>query len=407
MSDSGWVAEAQSTATKKVSGTVIDDTGEPVIGATVRLLDGSKGTVTNIDGAYQLYVPVGSTLSFSFIGLETKELVWDGVVPFNVTLSTNTKVLNEVVVVGYGVQKKVNLSGSVDQVNSKQLENKPITNIAQGLQGMIPNLNIDFTSGEPGKAARINVRGMTSINGGEPLILIDGVSASAGELGRLLPEDIESISVLKDAASAAIYRARASFGVILVTTKQGKKEGIQVDYNNSFTWKKPSILPEKFADPYIYLKTKNIAVLNTPWSGGHVASDERLEWARQVSDNPDGTPHIRLNPLDNTQWEYMGNRNWTDYFLNKFTFSQSHQVSISGKSEKATYYISGGIDREDGLLAKIVNKDYYERLNLRVKGSYDITNWLRVTNNTNYSHSVRMKPSSFWDSNILVSDKKI
>lgn len=400
VSDWGIKAEAQSPTTKKVHGTVVDSSGEPVMGATVRLLDGSKGTVTNLDGKYQLEVPVGSTLSFSFIGLETKELVWDGKLPFDVKLKSSSQMLNELVVVGYGVQKKVNLSGSVDQVSAKQLETKPITNITQGLQGMIPNLNIDFSSGEPGKAANINVRGMTSINGGEPLILIDGISASAEELGRLLPEDIQSISVLKDAASAAIYGARASFGVILVTTKVGRKEGIQVDYNNSFTWKKPSILPEKSEDPYIYLKTKNIAVLNTPWSGGHVASDERLEWARQVSDNPANTPSIRLNPNDKTQWEYMGNKNWTDYFLNKFTFSNSHQISISGRSEKATYYISGGIDHEDGLLARIVKRDYYERLSLRVKGSYQVTDWLQVTNNTNYSHSVRMKPSSFWNSDM-------
>ena len=139
--------------------------------------------------------------------------------------------LGELVVIGYGTQRKVNLSGAVDQVGIKELEAKPITNISQGLQGMVPNLNIDFTSGEPGQAARINLRALTSINGGAPLILIEGIASDANELNRILPEDIESISVLKDAASAAIYGARAAFGVILITTKTGRSDKIQVDYN--------------------------------------------------------------------------------------------------------------------------------------------------------------------------------
>ena len=161
-------------------------------------------------------------------------------------LEDDSEKLEEVVVVGYGVQRKVNLSGSVDQINAKQLEARPITNISKGLQGMkIFNLNIDFTSGEPGQAAKINIRGEASINGGSPLILIDGVASDAEELNRLLPEDIETLSVLKDASSAAIYGARAAFGVILITTKQGSSDRIQVSYNNNFAWKRPSILLTK------------------------------------------------------------------------------------------------------------------------------------------------------------------
>lgn len=137
-----------------------------------------------------------------------------------------------------------------------------------------------------GTGCNINIRGEASINGGSPLILIDGVASDAEEMNRLLPEDVESLSVLKDASSAAIYGARAAFGVVLITTKQGKGDRIQVNYNNNFSWKRPSSLTEKTSDPYIYLKLKNIAVLNTPWSSGHVTSDERLEWARQRSDNP-------------------------------------------------------------------------------------------------------------------------
>lgn len=397
----GWLlCSVQAVAQNRaLTGTVVDESGIPLIGVNVVQKGTTNGTVTDIDGNYSIQVPSGSTLVFSYIGFSSQEIEWNGQLPLNVTLGEDSEMLGEVVVVGYGTQRKVNLSGAVDQVGIKELEAKPITNLSQGLQGMIPNLNIDFTSGEPGQAARINVRGLTSINGGSPLILIDGIASDANELNRILPEDIQSISVLKDAASAAIYGARAAFGVILITTKTGRSDKIQVDYNNSFTWKRPSILPEKSSDPYIYLKTKNIAVLNTPWSGGHVASDERLEWARQKSDNPSIDP-VRLNPLDQTQWEYMGNRDWTKYFIDKTTFSNSHQVSVSGRTDKTTFYVSGGFDKENGLLSKIVDTDSYKRYNMRVKGSYDVTDWFTLSNNTSYVSTERVKPGYFWSSDM-------
>ena len=383
----------------RVTGKVSDNSGVPLIGVNVVEKGTTNGTVTDIDGNYSLQVSADATLVFTYIGYSSQEVRWNGQVPLNIVLQDDTEMLGELVVIGYGTQRKINLSGAVDQVGIKELEAKPITNIAQGLQGMVPNLNIDFTSGEPGQAARINVRGMTSINGGAPLILIDGIASDANELNRILPEDIESISVLKDAASAAIYGARAAFGVILITTKTGRSEKIQVDYNNSFTWKRPSILPEKSSDPYIYLKTKNIAVLNTPWSGGHVASDERLEWARQKSDDPSIDP-VRLNPLDETQWEYMGNKDWTAYFIDKYTFSNAHQVSVSGRTEKVSFYLSGGFDSENGILSKIVDNDTYDRYNFRLKSSYDVTDWFTLSNNTSYSSTERTKPSYFRNSDM-------
>lgn len=385
----------------KATGAVTDVNNEPLIGVNVVEKGTTNGTVTDIDGNFSLDVAGNSVIVFSYIGFTGQEVNWDGTSALKIVLHEDSEVLSELVVVGYGMQRKVNLSGAVDQVGSKELEAKPITNISQGLQGMVPNLNIDFTSGEPGQAARINVRGLTSINGGNPLILIDGIASDVYELNRILPEDIESISVLKDAASAAIYGARAAFGVILIATKTGRSDKVQVDYNNSFTWKKPSILPEKSSDPYIYLKTKNIAVLNTPWSGGHVASDERLEWARQKSDDPSIDP-VRLNPSDETQWEYMGNKDWTRYFIDKYTFSNSHQVSVSGKTDKTTFYLSGGFDNENGILSKIVDKDYFNRYNFRIKGSYDVTDWITLSNNTSYVLTERSKPSYFRSSDMSV-----
>lgn len=387
----------QVRATIQISGIVLDSNGIPLPGATIQEKSSGNGTITDIDGRFSMAVPSEAVLDISYVGYKTQKVTVKKQKELTIVLEDDSEVMNEVVVVGYGVQKKVNLSGSVDQISSKQLEQRPITDISKGLQGMIPNLNIDFASGEPGQSASINVRGTGSINenSGSPLILIDGVAADAEEMNRLLPEDIESLSVLKDASSAAIYGARAAFGVILITTKQGHGDRIQISYNNNFSWKRPSILTEKTSDPYIYLKLKNIAVLNTPWSSGHVTSDERLEWARQRSDNPEGTEAIRLNPLDNTQWEYMGNRDWTNYFLDKNSFSQSHQISISGASEKMRYYLSGGYDDENGIFANLVKNDKYKRYSMRSKISYDIWKWLTLSNNTSYVVTDRRKPSYY------------
>jgi TonB-linked SusC/RagA family outer membrane protein len=385
----------QAPTKKQVSGVVVDNANEPLIGATVQDKKSGNSTITNVDGQFTLSVTEDAVLTVSFIGYKSKQITVDGKTNLKIMLEDGSEKIDEVVVVGYGVQKKINLSGAVDQISSKQLEQRPITDLARGLQGMIPNLNVDFTSGEPGQAPEINIRGVASINGGSPLILIDGVASDVSEMNRLLTEDIESISVLKDASSAAIYGARASFGVILITTKQGKGDRIQVSYNNDFSWKRPSSLTNKTSDPYIYLKLKNIAVLNTPWSSGQVTSDEKLEWARQRSDNPSGTEAIRLNPLDETQWDYMGNKNWTNSFLDKYTFSNSHQISVSGATAKTNFYFSGGMDNEDGVFSNIVKNDKYIRASMRSKVSYKIWDWMTFSNNTSFVSTTRKKPSYY------------
>ena len=374
----------------QVKGSVVDVTGEPLPGATVLEPATGNGAITDIDGNFAVSVSADAVLEVSFVGFETQRVPVKGRRELKIVLQEDDNTLSEVVVVGYGIQKKVNLSGSVDQINAKDLEKRPIADLSRGLQGMI-----DFTSGEPGQAANINIRGEASINGGSPLILIDGVAADAEEMNRLLPEDIESLSVLKDASSAAIYGARAAFGVILITTKQGAGDRVQVNYNGNFGWKRPSMLTEKTSDPYIYLKLKNIAVLNTPWSSGHVTSDERLEWARQRSDNPADTPAVRLNPLDETQWEYMGNRDWTSYYLDRSTFNQTHQVSVSGATDKTRFYLSGGFDDEAGMFSNLVKNDKYRRYSMRSKVSYDVWDWLTLSNNTSYVVTERKKPSYY------------
>ncbi len=365
-------------------------------GVSIVIKGTNQGVVTNFDGEYQIEAPSNGILIFSFIGMKSQEVNVGGRSTINIVLEDETTDISEVVVVGYGTQKKVNLSGAVDAIDSKQLESRPINSISQGLQGAVPNLNIDFVSGEPGQAAQINIRGITSINGGDPLILIDGVPASPEELNRLSPEDVSNISVLKDASSAAIYGARAAFGVILITTKVGKKEGVFISYNNNFSWDKPTILPDKITDPYIYLRLRETSTDNTPWDNQNY-SDETYLWAKQRSDDPSGTEGVRVNPNDASTWEYMGNRDWTDYFLGDYTFSQKHHITIDGRSEKAQYYLSGSYDNQTGAL-KLAD-DLYDRYSIRSKVNYQPYSWLTVGNNTLITLTEREKPSylSMWD----------
>lgn len=365
-------------------------------GVSIIIKGTTQGAVTNADGEFIIKVQPNGTLVFSFIGMEKIEIPVNGQSIINVAMKSEITGLEEVVVVGYGVQKKVNLSGAVDAIDSKQLESRPIVNISQGLQGVSPNLNIDFVSGEPGQAAQINIRGVTSINGGEPLILIDGVPSSSSELNRLSPEDVAHISVLKDASSAAIYGARAAFGVVLITTKTGKKEGIYLSYNNNLSWSKPTVLPNKTSDPYIYMRLQDLATDNTPWNNFN-PSDETYAWAKERSDNPNGTNGVRVNPRDESTWEYMGNRDWTPYFLSDYTFSQKHNIQLDGKTEKTRFYLSTSYDNENGALK--IAEDLFKRYSIRSKVDYDVFDWLTVGNNTLFTMTERNEPSylSIWD----------
>ena len=391
----GFTSKAQE---RTVSGVVIGaDDGLPLPGVTVVVKGTSTGTATGFEGEYAIKINADdAVLVFSFIGMNIQEVEVGNQQVINVTMQDATTDVTEVVVVGYGTQKKVNLSGAVDAIDSEQLESRPISNISQGLQGVMPNLNIDFASGEPGQTPKINIRGMTSINGGDPLIMIDGVPASAEALNRLNPEDVESISVLKDAASAAIYGARAAFGVLLVTTKTGKEDGINISYNNNVSWSKPSILPDKVTDPYIYLRLQELSTDNTPWDNMNY-SDETYAWAKERSDNPSASSGVRINPNDPSSWEYMGNRDWTNYFLDDYTISHKHNVAIAGRSENVNYYLSGSYVRENGAL-KIAD-DYNERYNFRSKVNFQPYKWLKLGNNTDYTTTNRVNPSylSVWD----------
>lgn len=376
---------------KRITGNVKDANGEPLPGVSVRIQGQNQGTTTDISGNFSLTVDEGAVLHFSMVGFQPLDIAVTSEDAYNITLQEDAESLSEVVVVGYGTQKKVNLSGAVDHVDIKALESRPISNVSQGLQGMVPNLNIRFNSGAPGEAADINIRGMTSINGGGPLILIDGVQSSSAELNLIAPHDIGSISVIKDASAAAIYGARAAFGVILITTKSGSVAGTSVSYSNNFTWNTPTVMADKVTDPYIFSRVLETSTDNTPWDNVNY-SEQFYQYARERSNDP-SVPGVRINPSAPGQWEYMGNRDWTRYFFDDFNFTHNHDLAISGVSEnnKVRYYLSTGYNRQNSPLT--LADDFQDRYNLRSKVDYAVTDWLKLGNNTMMTNTLRKTPT--------------
>lgn len=371
----------------KVTGKVTDTNGEAVIGASVVVKGNSTlGTITDFDGNFTLSVPANSQLLISYIGYAQQEVAATPGKAMNIILKEDTELLEEVVVVGYSTQKKVNLSGAVDAVSSKTLEDRPIINAGQGLQGVIPNLNITISNGSANSAPEFNVRGVTSLNGGDPLILVDNIPTTSSELSRLNTNDIESISVLKDAASAAIYGARAAFGVVLVTTKRAKSEKIAVNVNAFYSTRKITRLPEHVTDPYTVMDIKNDAA----YPLYNLYSEKQMEIAKQFSANPN-QDRVVINPDDPESWMYYGSTNWMDEVYENTAPSYTVNFNVSQKTKKTSYYLSGEYARQDGMLK--YGNDIYDRYNVRGKVDFQITDWLNVNNNTSFVQRTYDQPS--------------
>ena len=343
------------------TGIVKDATGETVIGASVVVKGTTNGTITGIDGDFSLSnVKKGDILQISFVGYITQEVKWNGT-PLNIILKDDTQTLEEVVVVGYGTQKKVNLTGAVAMAESDVLEDRPIANLAQGLQGAIPNLNISFANGNPNSSTSINVRGLTSLNGGSALILVDGVETN--DISLLNPQDIESISVLKDASSAAVYGARAAFGVVLITTKKGKSGKTNVNYSGNVRFNDAIGIPE-LMDSYTFAQYFNRASSNR--GGGDIFSPAVME---RIKAYQEGT--LTATTVDNGSgiWQKWananGNTDWFGEFYDNWVPSQEHNLSISGGTEKLQYVLSGSFLDQKGLLRH--GTDKFQRYTLNSK----------------------------------------
>lgn len=356
--------------TKKVTGVVTDKMGA-VIGANVSVKGTTIGTITDFDGKFALDVPEGGILVVSFIGYIPQEIPLKGQNEFNVLLKEDTEVLDEVVVVGYGVQKKVNLSGSVSAIEGEQIAGKPSTDVLSALQGEMPGVTITRLGGKPGaESSGLQIRGFSSANATQTLVLIDGVE---GDMSLLNSEDIESISVLKDAASCAIYGARAAAGVVLVTTKTGKQGKPKVTYNGYVSFNVPGNMPERLS-AWEEQDFINIARLPT---GGPEWNAEKSSWV--------GNPNFNYRPLANGRWDLFDSVDWLGEGTKNFSLQHNHAVSVSGGGDRMDYMVSANYYYKNGLLA--YGPDDYNRYNLLAKMNTKINKNVDLGVNIQYQGS--------------------
>lgn len=359
---------------RRIKGNVSDAKGEPIVGATISEKGGTGGTITDINGDFTLDLAPDNAITISYVGFKPQTLKpTDGI---HVTLDEQAKGLDEVVVIGYGTKKKANLIGAVSTVGAEELKDRPVTNLGQMLQGQVPNLNISFNTGTPGEAATLNIRGKTSItNSGAPLVLIDGVE---GSIDRINPNDIESVSVLKDAASAAIYGARAGFGVVLITTKNNKDGQAHITYNGRFSFSAPTTKTNFMTVGYDVARL--VDEFNTTTTGSSYselnADDYKMLEERRydVTENP-ARPWAVVSQNDGL-YHYYGNFDWYNYIFNFSQPTWNHNLSVNGGTEKMNYMISGGMNDHDGLYA--LSTDKYSTRTLMAKFNAEVTPWLKV-----------------------------
>lgn len=376
----------QKSSLKTVEGAITDLNGEPVIGATVKEEGTNNGVISDIDGKFSIKVHPGAHLNVSYVGMLTKTISVTGKSFLNITLTEDNKTLEEVVVVGYGTQKRVNLTGAISTVSSKDLIDRPASTATHMLQGKVPGLNITTSAGNPGNGASINIRGTNSINGGSPLVLIDGVE---GDLYRVNPADIESISIIKDASSAAIYGARASFGVVLVTTKNGDEGKVRVSYNGRFGWTKPTVSVDYETRGYYSVLTAN--VFWNAYTGVNYMNyteDDMLElWLRRndKTEDPSRPWTVVKDRNGRPTYHYYANTDFWHHLFQENKPLMNHDISISGGTKKMKYFLSGGYNQEEGMIKK--NTDKFNKTNFRSKISFDVNDYVNISNNTAFFHS--------------------
>ncbi|WP_281235424.1 SusC/RagA family TonB-linked outer membrane protein [Flavobacterium gelatinilyticum] len=337
-----------------VNGTINDESGMPVPGATILVKGTTKATASDFDGKFQIGVPSNGTLTISFVGYVTIQEAVNGRNKINITLLPESQNLNEVVVVGYGVQKKSVVTGAISSVKGKDLENLPVTRIEQSLQGRVSGVSIAANAGQPGSASTIRIRGFTTLNNNDPLWVVDGVIIDNGGIGYLNQSDIESIEVLKDGASGAIYGSRAAGGVILVTTKKGKAGKITVNYTGfsgvSQAAKKLNLLN---ADQYV-------TIMNEAYTNGGKAA-----------------PY-------STAANYGKGTNWQDAIFNDHANRYSHELSFSGGNDVSTFYMSFGLIDQEGIITTDISN--YTRKNIRLNSSHKIGKYIKIGQTLGYSN---------------------
>lgn len=388
-----------------VTGEVIGSDGEPVIGASVTVKGRNIGATTDIDGKFTLNAPQGSTLIISYVGCVPQE-VKATTTPLEIHLKDSTEALNEVVVVGFATQKKVNLTGAVGTATGKDIAERPVSDAVTALQGVIPGLNISNSSsgGELNASKGINIRGTATIgegSNGNPLVLIDGME---GDLNTINPQDIENISVLKDAAASSIYGSRAPFGVILVTTKSGSHGKTIVRYNNSFRFNKPLKIANQMDSWHLVNYLNDVQGYTSP--GSFTFDDEYVEKVRQYyygeSDVVADSYHWEDGHSIWGESELMGvyaNTNWMDEYYKKTAFSQEHNLALTGGNDKIDYYVSGNWMDMGGFMR--YGEDDFQRFSMMGKINAQLYSWLKIGftsrwNRTDYDRATTMS-GGFYD----------
>ena len=375
-----------------VRGTVSDAVG-PVIGAAV--MSEGTGTVTDADGSFAITVNPDAVLEVSCLGYQSQQVPVQGRQQIMVVLEEDNNMLEDAVVVGYGTTKKANLTGAVSVVKADDLKDRSALDVGHMLQGTVPGLNVTSASGRPGQAASINIRGRNSINGGNPLVLVDGVE---GDLQYLNPADVESISVIKDAAAAAIYGARGSAGVILVSTKNGSKSKdgkATVTYSGRAGFTAPTASTDWETRGYysVYLSNLFLSAYNGSNLYDYSESDMVELWNRRNDkvENPE-RPWVVIGQDQSGRdvYNYYANTDWWHVLYKDIKPTTSHTISASGATDHVNYLISGGYTYEQGMFN--INPDHYDRYNIRAKVGFDVTKWLHIGENLSYFYSSYFYP---------------
>ncbi len=369
----------------QINGKVTDTNRQPLPGVTVIEKGTTNGTVTNVNGEYSLSnISPNAVLQFSFVGMKTQEIPVENKTTINIMMEEEAIGIEEVVAIGYGTQKKVNLTGAINTISSDVLEKRPLTSTGEGLQGVIPNLNITFNDGDPSSnGIDFNIRGFESINGGSPLILVDGTPM---DIQNINPNDIKSITTLKDASAAAIYGARAAFGVILVTTKEGTATGkVSIQYSYELSVSKPIMDVDLIDNSYDYVFYKNLARRNA--GNAPAFTDEYIAKVKAYYENPNDNPQYGFV---NGQFEFYGYNDYRKLMLRNLTPSQKHNLNISGKSDKAKYYVSFGYLNKEGVIK--YGNDEFERFNILMKADETVTDWLSLDQKIAFNRLQSDKP---------------
>lgn len=371
-----------------IKGTVTDTSGDPIIGANILEKGTTNGTISDVNGDFTLQITsTDAVLLITYIGYFPQEIKVGNQTSLQIRLQEDTQTLDEVVVVGYGVQKKSNLTGALSVADmDKVLGNRPVTSVAQALEGAVPGLQITTDNASPGASSTIKVRGVTNITGAEPLVLMDNVPV---DINTINPNDIESVTVLKDASSAAIYGARAAYGVILLTGKKGiKSETPRFSYSTNLTVSRPYQLISK-ASPYETVNLLKDAGYSTYWSGQQV--DKWLEYLDDYQANPSKYPDGYI--MDGSTPYQLRNNNLVKDMIEKVGgFEQIHNLSVTGGTERTAYRFSVGYTDQDGVL--VTDADKYNRLNISSFLSSDLTKWFTAQLTVNYSKGKRNQPNT-------------